>query len=424
MRHENNTEHQEGALENNFDLPQLEQEADYWVDTTKKRIESEQSANKLVSAHQKEVLEKFKGIHKTIEALGNILSPGDDPIAFLEERINNLQAKWKNVKDNNEADELEKEWKSFEQTAEFIIKQSQRPESSPHFIKWQKEQKEEVQQQKTSNDNPDIATEARLEKVKEQMLINEIKKSGGVALNTSLPKEYSPEKNSGFQNVFDNKIKNPKFYFQQGNMLALDAFSSTLGHDAGREMQERKIHEAVAVTPMEQANWVDVEKTVGKKFGFIPSKKKEIIKENRGTKPVFHAELIPGGKENEQVYKISYSVQGILSQNRELGYKDYSGRVGQYLRMEILVPKTTAEEFLQRLKDNPTLIRELAKIFAIENTEISEETWEKGDEHTNGHPLKPPYELWDKQADRKGLYLQEPSPDGKFVAEELSIKKS
>ena len=84
---------------------------------------------------------------------------------------------------------------------------------------------------------------------------------------------------------------------------------------------------------------------------------------------------------------------------------DPSGRGGQELIVKVDGTLSEISSLAEIIRDDPIIVRELARQVVIEKIGIDETTWEFGSDRTSSHPLKPPYEIWDKEIENPSYFL-------------------
>lgn len=288
------------------------------------------------------------------------------------------------------------------------------------FKRWQekrtgqaKEQKREVQ----------IAEQTKNEQeVKEARLILEILAEGGVGVHTSLPKEYHPDHSNGFTNVIDNRlIPGGPIRFSSTEIREFFGISGSFGNDLSRKYEESHVREFVSFMPAETDVYQEIEVPIQEKR-FLGSKtvmKKQMQKV--GVRPVLHGESVTNGTK-EPLVKLRYLVEAGKNEDTSLWYKDYSGRGGNIISMEVLLPQSVAEKVQQEVKSSPVFIRKVVEELMTNKLGVPEKAWRDGDEKTNGHPIRPPYEKWD--AAGESIYFKEPNDGRDFKPERVINIKS
>jgi len=234
----------------------------------------------------------------------------------------------------------------------------------------------------------------------EQEVLEKILKESGVAIHTSLPSEYHPRGQAGFTDKEDGRFKKDILedagshggyvtWFFDKDLWNMDSFDNLdkmgmeFGDNIGDVLGRNNITEAVGIAPVE-------------------GKMKDVVR---------------GGK-SEAVSRFMYAADAWGMDTP--GYKDYSGRDGQLFSLDCILPQKTADMLLERINENPAFVREVVKQLMINNLQIPEKAWEQGDAHTNGYPLRPPYEKW---AEHNGgvakMYVVKPGDRGGFKPENI-----
>jgi hypothetical protein len=86
-------------------------------------------------------------------------------------------------------------------------------------------------------------------------------------------------------------------------------------------------------------------------------------------------------------------------------WTDASGRGGQQVTVTVDGPVSEILRAVDIIRDDPIAVRELARQVVVERVGIDETTWENGSSRTGGIPLRPPYELWDRETQAPSLFV-------------------
>jgi hypothetical protein len=228
--------------------------------------------------------------------------------------------------------------------------------------------------------------EAEREKVLEM-----IRENGSSSVVTSLPKIYNPKGHSGFTVVPDDRRIN-KSELYDAQLMSSDRKKHF--HDAG-------VNEVVGLVPevVEEFESIDVPR--GGLMGRLGQTEKK--SQSKGYRPRKHNEIVNGGT-SESAYSLTYEV---IDDKNPIYRDSASNRMGQVLRVSIMLPESTSGEIWKHLKEDPEFIREIAKMIMTERVGVSEVDWSQGGENTRA-PLRPPYEEWAKKEGGLKMYFQEP----------------
>lgn len=222
-------------------------------------------------------------------------------------------------------------------------------------------------------------TERGLTEEREKLLIGEVLDRGEIILHMGWPSKYASVGREGFSDI-------------SGDRLKID--SREIHNQAGelRSIQEQEeCNEIVRISPMTRAKYE--QETWKEPTGLLRSKKRtrSIVV---GREPVSHQEMVEGGS-SEPATLVSYEACALRGQE---GWKVPDGRSGQMIRLDVVLPKSTADKLSTALESDPSLMHRLVEQAAIQKAGIPEAAWSDGDSATNGHHLRPPYEQWAAEA--------------------------
>lgn len=231
-----------------------------------------------------------------------------------------------------------------------------------------------------------------------QRILEVIREHGSSIVDTSLPGKYSPSGYSGFATVPDDRRIN-RNEWRDTQLMSRDGKERF--HDAG-------VNEVMKLVPDIMAEYENVDVPRKGLMGMMgKTENKSQFKEYR---PRRHNEIVSGGT-SESAFNLTYEVVD----DKMPVYKDScSNRVGQALRVSIVLPESSAHEVWEHLKKDPEFIREIAKMIMIEKVGVTEEAWSQGDKYTTA-PFCPPYEKWAKKEGGLKMYFQEPDDDGSVL---------
>ncbi len=259
--------------------------------------------------------------------------------------------------------------------------------------------------------------ERELKEVREKMLLDEIAKNGGVGLSMSLREGTVVDGreviHSGFQSAKDRKNLS-RF---DGGISALrgsDRYlipfleSKTQPKYYNNTREQLEVDETVILLPVEEPIMETVEEEVKASGwrGKIGGKEKRTKQVDSGRKRIAsHSEMVSGGK-NEPAVSFRYCAEPFKrhKQNDNTGYRDCSGRTGQHLGLECILPKSVADELAVKLREDPAFARKVVESLMIGKMGIDEEMW-KGGKGNGGYPLRPPYEAWSETKGGSKMYV-------------------
>lgn len=107
----------------------------------------------------------------------------------------------------------------------------------------------------------------------------------------------------------------------------------------------------------------------------------------------------PHSTSNEEAVDFLYTA---MTAGGDRGYRDYSGRDGNYLLIHVSLPRSLAERLSKKISEDPLFARKLVEKYVLEKVKIPEEFWKKGvvegdSEQQRPVPLRPPFEEWTAQ---------------------------
>ncbi|MCR4325281.1 MAG: hypothetical protein NUV59_00530 [Patescibacteria group bacterium] len=237
----------------------------------------------------------------------------------------------------------------------------------------------------------------------EQMREEVIQKAleeGGSRMYTSVADDLSQRESAGYQSIEDSRINDGRGQSGIGRIFA-DAsakleggMQSGLSESLGKRGLQELIDIRIDTKPVYEQVRIPGRKGV---FG-IGGTPEQIERRATGrTEPIKHSEIVKGGKD-EPAVRISYFAGAKDSQ-----WKDYSGRYGQLLVFEMLVPASVAKEIEQEIAKDPAVIRDIVGRFAKDKILKDPKTWETP--YRGGDPLRPPYDRWDAKTGGR-VYVQ------------------
>lgn len=222
---------------------------------------------------------------------------------------------------------------------------------------------------------------------------------GGVRIHTSVERSLSPKHNSGFQNL-ETRIRDglqPSFALGsiEAQFLSKDDLARRTRLDEA--MKSRGIKEIIDIRGAKKEIYETV--TIpGKKgvFGFGKTPDRTERQATGRYEPILHSEIVSGGKK-EPAVRFTYYIP-------QTEWRDYSGRPGQMMSVEIVLPESTAIEVKQTLERNPSAMRRIVERVMKEKFLNGTNAWEIP--QGSGDSLRPPYDEWDAESDGGKIYVQ------------------
>lgn len=229
---------------------------------------------------------------------------------------------------------------------------------------------------------------------------------GGVRIHTSIRSEILKDgmanHYAGFQSL-ETRINDGGYPKSIRSKMEVTFFSQdelVQGLELDNVLKERGINELIDIRAEKKEIYEDI--TVpGKRGLFGLGRVKEHI-EKRPTgryKSVPHSEVVEGGKKDEPAVRFTYYIP-------QLKWKDYSGRPGQMMVVEIILPQSEAKELESILQNDPAAMREVVAQVMSQKFLKEPKDWTKKQGH--GDSLRPPYEKWDSEG--RKIHVQKADP--------------
>ncbi len=238
----------------------------------------------------------------------------------------------------------------------------------------------------------------------ESELIHELITKGIIQVHTSIPPQFA--RNAGFDVIYDSKLQNKSVSSPLDVIAHLDQMRGGQIGDVSEFV--RFDHQA---TVLEQKNIREIKPASG--IGGFFGKKKMVNRMESVKRGVNMGDIFSGGT-SEPVSRLLYTVKNISGDG---GYKDYSGRDGNILNVELFFPQSIAKKVEAMIHARPSFMRRLAEQVVFSRTNFTKGAWEHG-EGVGGIPMRPPYEMWDAKNGGPAVYVI-PESTYKFVAENV-----
>ena len=150
-------------------------------------------------------------------------------------------------------------------------------------------------------------------------------------------------------------------------------------------MRKNNVHEVIDIRPVKKMEEIKIVEPATKGFMGMGGKPETVRYEKTGRQiPSRHAELVQGGKQ-EPAWRITYYVD-------DPEWKDYSGRRGQYLQIEIVLPETIMKKVEKLIDANPIFIRDIVERVMKEKILSDASRWSAN--QPDEKSLRPRYENW------------------------------
>lgn len=261
----------------------------------------------------------------------------------------------------------------------------------------------------------DIGIESPTEREKSRERAAElVLQDGGVRIHMSVERNLSARGNSGFQDletrIQDGRSSSSARGSIEGQLLLRDDIMRRKGLDD--VLNEHGIKEIIDI----RHDTKPVYETVtipGKKgvlgIGKIPDRTER--RATGGYEPILHSEIVSGGKK-EPAVRLTYLIP-------QTEWRDYSGRKGQMMSVEIVLPESIAKEIEQTLDRDPATMRRIVERVLKEKLLKDPKAWETPQGY--GDSLRPPYDKWDAEHGGGKIYVQQERAELGFHEE--SVRK-
>lgn len=222
---------------------------------------------------------------------------------------------------------------------------------------------------------------------------------GGVRIHMSVERSLSPRGNSGFQNLETRIQDGLQPSSARGSIEAqfLSRDDLMRGNRLDDALKDRGIKEIVDIRRAKKEIYETV--TISGKKGVLGIGKTPDRTERRPTgryEPTLHSEIVSGGKK-EPAVRFTYYIP-------QTEWRDYSGRSGQMMNVEIVLPESAAKEVEQTLERDPAAIRKIVEQVMKEKLLKDPKAWETP--QGSGDSLRPPYDKWDAESSGGKIYVQ------------------
>ncbi len=247
-----------------------------------------------------------------------------------------------------------------------------------------------------------LGVESQTEQQKSrEKTINTVLQDGGIRIFTSVPQNLS---STGYAGFGDLSTRIQDGHMPSSALKTMEhVFLSRNDVNQGKTLknvlvEEHGIREIIDIRP--EMKEVYEESTIkGRKGVFgVGSTPDRIERKATGKyQPVLHSEIVSAGK-NEPAVRITYQIP-------QTEWRDYTGRQGQCLSVEIVLPESIARAFSEQLIQDPALIRKVVEKVMKEKLLKDTSAWETP--QGKGDSLKPPYEKWDALPNGGRIYIQD-----------------
>lgn len=238
---------------------------------------------------------------------------------------------------------------------------------------------------------------------------------GGVNIHMSVTRDFSTQEypSSGFQNLTTRMLdkKRPPSEALGGiEQQLVSANDSMRGKRRDDVLKEHRLREIIDIRHVTKPVYETV--TIPGKKGVLGIGKTPDRTERRATsryEPTPHSEIVSGGKK-EAAVRFTYYIP-------QTEWRDYSGRSGQMMSVEIVLPESTAKQLEQILERDPAAMRKIVERVMKEKVLKDPKAWETP--QGSGDSLRPPYDKWDAESGGGKIYVQKEGMIPGFHAEAM-----
>lgn len=231
---------------------------------------------------------------------------------------------------------------------------------------------------------------------------------GGVRIHTSIEHSLSVKGYSGFQNlearIQDNR--NPSSGVIEAQFLA--PCESSRGIRLDEALKQHGIKEIIDIRHDTKPVYETI--TIPGRKGVLGIGKTPDRTDRKFTgryEPVLHSEHVSGGKK-EPAVRFTYYIP-------QTEWRDYSGRSGQMMIAEIVLPESVARKVEQTVMRDTVAMREIVERIMKEKLLKDPQAWETP--QGNGDSLRPPYDKWDAEPNGGRIYVQKEGGEPGFHEE-------
>lgn len=235
---------------------------------------------------------------------------------------------------------------------------------------------------------------------------------GGVRIHASVERSLSTKGYSGFQNletrIQDNR--NPSYARSGIEAQFLAPGESSRGVSLDEALKKLGIKEIIDIRHDTRPAYETVA-IPGKKGVFGIGKTPDHTEEKFTGRyeQVLHSEHVRGGKK-EPAVRFTYYIP-------QTEWRDYSGRSGQAMIAEIVLPESVAKEVEQTVERDPVAMRKIVERVMKEKLLKDPKAWETP--QGSGDSLRPPYDRWDAEPGGGKIYVQKEAMTPGFHEEAL-----
>lgn len=274
----------------------------------------------------------------------------------------------------------------------------------------------DAQQKQATNRIDDIKLQIGIEtpqarRESRDRAIEIVTKDAGIRVNTSINSDLSSRNNAGFQNL-SNRMRDSRSPYTGSLEAGLITAEERMRNVSAKDiLRERNIREVIDIRhdmmPVLESVTIPGNKGI---FGLGKTADRVEKRQTGRYEPVPHSEMVEGGKPEPGV-RFSYYIPSSDD------WRDYSGRYGQSLIVEMVLPESSAKELASILDKDPTAMREIVGRMMKEKLLKDPKAWET--KQGTGDTLRPPYERWDREPGGGKIYVQQEGKDPGFREENL-----
>ncbi len=286
--------------------------------------------------------------------------------------------------------------------------------------------------------SPERTETSSRERQEQEEIIAEVLKMGGVAVMTSMKSnELGKGEYAGFGTRLDRRWgAQIKAASASGagevevpyapKLIPIDAHQKGVPYGYAEDMfKQYQIDESVDLCPYTKkiVTTHQEDRMAGGMKGLFGMKEQVTIKGSKDVAVANISEVLPIDSK-EPPFLLQYTAA--LDHNKT--HKDYTGRGGNVLAVQLILPESLARKAVKMTRLDPSFMRRLVEASLLQNTtSITEGGWKRG-EGQNERPLRPPYESWrEANGGKSRMYVRDqtayPEGDPKQASPKLMFRE-
>ncbi len=285
---------------------------------------------------------------------------------------------------------------------------------------------DQVDQIPRQKDPAEVYRQKQIDAIKNQIerekTIEDVLRNGGARMMMSIPEKLGTQGHGGFQNIVTRfkDVKNEEYGKNNlGNDLRAEGNRTLSEIEISTLLKEKGIREIISIKPIMKSVYEDIiiPAQKGYLFGMIGSTEESTqrIKTDR-FEPKLHSEVVDGGS-SEPIVRFNYYIPS----NSNNPWRDLSGRPGQSMIFDLMLPESVAKQLEKLVDKDPTIMRTIVEKMMKEKILKDPTEWEK--KQGSGDALRPPYEEWDASPNGGKIYINKSGLSRGFHDEQVRTVK-